>query len=408
MLFPALLKSIVRTGSLRLIDGAGRMHEYGDGTPPHCTVRLGARRLDYTLALNPELSIGEAYMDGLLTIEEGTLFDLLEIAARNYSNFERKVWFALLSRVMRRLKQWNPISRARANVAHHYDLSDQLYDLFLDKDRQYSCAYFTSKDDSLEMAQENKKRRIAAKLLLDRPHLKILDIGSGWGGLGLYLAEETGADVTGVTLSVEQHKIAEARAAAAGLADRVRFHLCDYRQEPGQYDRVVSVGMFEHVGKKNYDEFFARLNELLAIDGVALLHSIGYSDAPAPINPFIRKYIFPGADLPTLSEVFAAVERAGLIVTDVEILRLHYAETLRHWRERFIANRQRIAALYDERFCRMWEFYLVLCEIGFRFRFNMVFQMQLTKRFDAVPLTRDYMVNERTQVHRLGRLRKLR
>jgi len=408
MLFPALLKSIVRTGSLRLIDGAGRMHEYGDGTPPHCTVRLGARRLDYTLALNPELSIGEAYMDGLLTIEEGTLFDLLEIAAKNYSNFERKVWFALLSRVMRRLKQCNPISRARANVAHHYDLSDQLYDLFLDKDRQYSCAYFTSKDDSLEMAQENKKRRIAAKLLLDRPHLKILDIGSGWGGLGLYLAEETGADVTGVTLSVEQHKIAEARAAAAGLADRVRFHLCDYRQEPGQYDRVVSVGMFEHVGKKNYDEFFARLNELLAIDGVALLHSIGYSDAPAPINPFIRKYIFPGADLPTLSEVFAAVERAGLIVTDVEILRLHYAETLRHWRERFIANRQRIAALYDERFCRMWEFYLVLCEIGFRFRFNMVFQMQLTKRFDAVPLTRDYMVNERTQVHRLGRLRKLR
>ena len=408
MLFPALLKSIVRTGSLRLIDGAGRMHEYGDGTPPHCTVRLGARRLDYTLALNPELSIGEAYMDGLLTIEEGTLFDLLEIAARNYSNFERKVWFALLSRAMRRLKQCNPISRARANVAHHYDLSDQLYDLFLDKDRQYSCAYFTSKDDSLEMAQESKKRRIAAKLLLDRPHLKILDIGSGWGGLGLYLAEETGADVTGVTLSVEQHKIAEARAAAAGLADRVRFHLCDYREEPGQYDRVVSVGMFEHVGKKNYDEFFAKLNALLAIDGVALLHSIGYADAPAPINPFIRKYIFPGADLPTLSEVFAAVERAGLIVTDVEILRLHYAETLRHWRERFIANRQRIAALYDERFCRMWEFYLVLCEIGFRFRFNMVFQMQLTKRFDAVPLTRDYMVNERTQVHRLGRLRKLR
>jgi cyclopropane-fatty-acyl-phospholipid synthase len=408
MLFPAILKSIVRTGSLRLIDGAGRMHEYGDGTPRHCTVRLGARHLDYTLALNPELSIGEAYMDGLLTIEEGTLFDLLEIAARNYSNFERKVWFALLSRAMRRLKQCNPISRARANVAHHYDLSDQLYDLFLDKDRQYSCAYFTSKDDSLEMAQESKKRRIAAKLLLDRPHLKILDIGSGWGGLGLYLAEETGADVTGVTLSVEQHKKAETRAAAAGLADRVRFHLCDYREEPGQYDRVVSVGMFEHVGKKNYDEFFAKLNELLAIDGVALLHSIGYADAPAPINPFIRKYIFPGADLPTLSEVFAAVERAGLIVTDVEILRLHYAETLRHWRERFIANRQRIAALYDERFCRMWEFYLVLCEIGFRFRFNMVFQMQLTKRFDAVPLTREYMVNERTQVHRLGRLRKLR
>jgi cyclopropane-fatty-acyl-phospholipid synthase len=393
VLFPAVLKSIVRTGSLRLIDGAGRIHEYGNGTLPHCTVRLGARRLDYTLALNPELSIGEAYMNGLLTIEEGTLYDFLEITARNYSNLERIAWLSLLSRAMRRLKQHNPIGRAQHNVAHHYDLSDQLYDLFLDKDRQYSCAYFTSKNDSLEMAQESKKRHIAAKLLLDQPHLKILDIGSGWGGLGLYLAEETGADVTGVTLSVEQHKVAEVRAAAAGLADRVRFHLRDYRQEPGKYDRVVSVGMFEHVGKKNYDEFFAKVGELLAADGVALLHSIGYADVPAPINPFIRKYIFPGADLPSLSEVFAAVERAGLIVTDVEILRLHYAETLRHWRGRFIANRQRIAALYDERFCRMWEFYLVLCEIGFRFRSNIVFQMQLAKRFDAVPLTRDYMVN---------------
>jgi cyclopropane-fatty-acyl-phospholipid synthase len=408
VLFPAVLKSIVRTGSLRLIDGAGRMHEYGDGTPPHCTVRLGARRLDYTLALNPEMSIGEAYMDGLLIIEEGTLFNLLEIAARNYNNFERMAGFSLLSRAIRPLRQHNPIDRARRNVAHHYDLSDHLYDLFLDKDRQYSCAYFTSNDDSLEKAQENKKRHIAAKLLLDRPHLKILDIGSGWGGLGLYLAEETSADVTGVNLSVEQHKVAEARAAAAGLAGRVRFHLGDYREERGRYDRVVSVGMFEHVGKKNYDEFFAKLSDLLATDGIALLHSIGYSDAPGPTNPFIRKYIFPGADLPSFSEVFAAVERSGLIVTDVEILRLHYAETLRRWRERFIANWPRIAALYDERFCRMWEFYLVLCEIGFRFRSMMVFQMQLAKRFDAVPLTRDYMMNwERanapTASHRLIR-----
>lgn len=393
MLFPAVLKSIVRTGSLRLIDGAGRTHEYGDGSPPHATVRLGARRLDYTLALNPELSIGEAYMDGLLTIEEGTLYDLLEIAARNYSNLERMAWFSLLSYATRRLKQHNPIGRARHNVAHHYDLSHQLYELFLDKDRQYSCAYFTSKDDSLEMAQESKKRHIAAKLLLDQPHLKILDIGSGWGGLGLYLAEKTGADVTGVTLSVEQHKVAETRAATAGLADRVRFYLRDYREEQGQYDRVVSVGMFEHVGKKNYGEFFAKVGELLTADGVALLHSIGHAGVPMRINPFIRKYVFPGADIPSLSEVFAAVERAGLMVTDVEILRLHYAETLRHWRERFIANRQRFAALYDDRFCRMWEFYLVLCEIGFRFRSIMVFQMQLAKRFDAVPLTRDYMVN---------------
>ena len=340
-------------------------------------------------------------MDGLLTIEEGTLYDFLEIAARNYGNLERVAWFSLLLRAMRGLKQHNPIVRARHNVAHHYDLSDQLYELFLDKDRQYSCAYFTGNNDSLEMAQESKKRHIAAKLLLDQPNLKVLDIGSGWGGLGLYLAEETCADVTGVTLSVEQYKVAEMRAAAAGVADRVRFHLRDYREEPGKYDWVVSIGMFEHVGKRDYGEFFAKIGDLLAADGVALLHSIGYADTPAPINPFIRKYIFPGTDLPSLSEVCAAIEGAGLIVTDVEILRLHYAETLRHWRERFIANRQRIAALYDERFCRMWEFYLVLSEIGFRFRSNVVFQLQLAKRFDAVPVTCDYMVNwERTNAVR--------
>lgn len=393
MLFPAILKSIVRTGSLRLIDGSGRVHNIGDGAPPHCTIRLRARYLDYTLALNPELSIGEAYMNGLLTVEEGSLFDVLEIAARNYRNFEQMSWFSMLSRFMGRLKQYNPIDRARRNVAHHYDLSGELYDLFLDKDRQYSCAYFSSRDDDLETAQARKKRHIASKLLLDRPDLKILDIGSGWGGLGLYLAEETGADVTGVTLSVEQYKVSEARAAAAGLAGRAHFQLRDYREEPGKYDRIVSVGMFEHVGKKNYAEFFGKLGDLLTADGVAVVHSIGYSDAPAPINPFIRKYIFPGADIPSLSEVFASAERSGLVVTDVEILRLHYADTLRHWRERFMANRDRVVALYDERFCRMWEFYLVLCEIGFRFRSMMVFQIQLAKRADTVPFTRDYMTN---------------
>ena len=392
LLFPAILETVIRTGSLRLIDGAGRIHDYGDGSSPHCTVRLHARRLDYTLALNPELSIGKAYMNGLLTVEEGALYDVLEIAARNFRNFEKMPWFSLLSRVMRRLKQYNPVDRARRNVAHHYDLSGKLYDLFLDSDRQYSCAYFTRPDDSLETAQDNKKRHIAAKLLLGRPGLDILDIGSGWGGLALYLADEGGANVTGVTLSVEQHKVSEARAASGGLADRARFQLRDYREVAGQYDRIVSVGMFEHVGKKNHDEFFAKLHDLLREDGVALLHAIGFSDAPAPINPFIRKYIFPGADLASLSEVFAVAECSGLTVTDVEILRLHYAETLRHWRKRFMANWQRVAALYDERFCRMWEFYLVLCEIGFRFRSMMVFQVQLAKRSDTVPVTRDYMV----------------
>jgi cyclopropane-fatty-acyl-phospholipid synthase len=364
---------------------------YGDGFPPHCTVRLHARHLDYTLALNPELSIAEAYMNGLLTIEEGTLYDGLGIAARNFRHFERMRWFSLVSSVMRRLKQYNPIDRARRNVAHHYDLSGQLYDLFLDSDRQYSCAYFTSPDDSLETAQENKKRHIAAKLLLDRPGLSILDIGSGWGGLGLYLAKEVGADVTGVTLSVEQHKVSEARAAAAGLADRARFHLRDYREVAGQYDRIVSVGMFEHVGVDHYDTFFKRCAELLDADGVMLLHSIGRSEGPGITNPWIAKYIFPGGYVPALSEVLPAIERAGLLVCDIEILRLHYAETLKAWRERFMARREEAVQLYDEHFARMWEFYLASSEMAFRKQNTMNFQIQITKRQGIVPITRDYI-----------------
>ena len=392
-MFIAILKSFIRIGSLRVTDAAGRSHLVGDGTAPRVTIRLTRKRLEYSLALNPSLSVGEAYMDGTLVVEDGTLYDFLEIVARNFDNVSRLPWLTFIERVGRGLKQYNPIGKARHNVAHHYDLSSELYDIFLDRDRQYSCAYFVSPNDSLEVAQENKKRHIAAKLLLDGRGLRILDIGSGWGGLGLYLAQQSDADVTGVTLSTEQHKLSSARAAAAGVAERVRFHLRDYREETGRYDRIVSVGMFEHVGKRNYAEFFAKLRELLTDRGVALLHSIGYSDTPAPINPFIRKYIFPGADLPSLSELFAVVERSGLFVTDVEILRLHYAETLRLWRKRFMARRDEVVRLYDERFCRMWEFYLVLCEIGFRQRTNVVFQIQLAKRIDAVPVIRDYMVD---------------
>ncbi len=393
MLFAALLKSIVRTGSLRLVDGAGRTHQIGDGQAPQCTIRIGDRRLDYTLALNPALSVGEAYMNGSLTIEDGTLYDFLEVAAQNYVHLERNPWFALLNTVTRRLRQYNPAARARRNVAHHYDLSGKLYDLFLDRDRQYSCAYFLSETDSLETAQENKKRHIASKLLLDSPGLKVLDIGSGWGGLGLYLAEETGADVTGVTLSTEQHKVSQDRAAETGLTGRVRFHLRDYRDEPGCYDRIVSVGMFEHVGVPHYREFFSKLKDLLAEDGVALLHSIGRTDPPGGTNPWLQKYIFPGGYTPALSEVMAAVQQVGLWVTDIEILRLHYAETLRAWRHRFLANRDAVRALYDERFCRMWEFYLIGSELAFRHGGQMVFQMQLAKRQEAVPLTRDYMTD---------------
>ncbi len=407
MLFAALLKSIVQVGSLRLIDGAGRTHRFGDGSAPRCTIRLAGRGQDYGLALNPALSVGEAYMDGTLTIEEGTLYDFLEIAARNYGNLERTAWFTLLNTLTRRLRQYNPMGRARRNVAHHYDLSGKLYDLFLDRDRQYSCAYFTAEGDSLETAQENKKRHIASKLLLDRPGLTVLDIGSGWGGLGLYLAQEAGADVTGVTLSTEQHKVSRARAAELGLADRVRFHLRDYREEPGRYDRIVSVGMFEHVGVPHYREFFGKLKELLAEDGVALLHSIGRMDPPGGTNPWVQKYIFPGGYAPSLSEVLAAVQEVGLWVTDIEILRLHYAETLRVWRQRFAANRDAIRALYDERFCRMWDFYLTGCELGFRHGGQMVFQMQLARRQEAVPLTRDYMT-EWERAHMGGGRTRLR
>ncbi len=393
MMIKSILKSVIRTGCLRFVDAAGRAYLIGDASPPCATIRLRSRRTEYALVLNPALSVGEAYMNGELIIEEGSLYDLLKLFAVNFNEANRHPWLSLIEQAGKYLKQHNQIAKARRNVAHHYDLSAELYATFLDQDWQYSCAYFQNQTDSLDTAQEAKKRHIAAKLLLNRPGLNILDIGSGWGGLGLYLAAEADANITGVTLSAEQQKHSAARAAAAGVADRVRFHLRDYREDHGVYDRVVSVGMFEHVGKRNYAEFFKKLGELLTADGIALLHTIGFSDGPGAINPFIRKYIFPGADLPTLPEIFSVVERSGLMVTDVEVLRLHYAETLCHWRKRFMARREEVVRLYDERFCRMWEFYLVGCEIGFRYRGMVVYQIQLTKRLDAAPLTRDYILD---------------
>ncbi len=401
MLFSSLIKFAIKTGAVRIVDAAGRASVHGDGSPPSCTVRLKRASLDYILPLNPSLYVPEAYMNGDLEIEDGTLYDFIELAARNYGNIENFPlanalrWIGVGSR---KVKQYNPIGAARKNVAHHYDLSDGLYDLFLDRDRQYSCAYFMSPDDDIETAQANKKRHLASKMLLDRDGLNVLDIGSGWGGLGLYIAGLCDAGVTGVTLSTEQHRVANERARAAGLDDRVRFHLRDYRELTENFDRIVSVGMFEHVGKRNYAEFFGKLRDLLADDGVAILHSIGRLDTPAPINPFIRKYIFPGADIPALSEITPVVERSGLFCTDIEILRLHYAETLRLWREAFVARRDEAAAIYDERFCRMWELYLIICEMGFRHENLMVFQVQLTKSLEAAPLTRDYMFEwERAQ-----------
>jgi cyclopropane-fatty-acyl-phospholipid synthase len=394
MLLVSVLSRLIRAGRLTLIDAAGNRHVLEGKAGPSATVRLRDPSLNWKLLLRPRLYVPEAYMDGSLTIEEGTLYDFLDLLVSNdaaHPNELMRVGRAA-ALLLRRIYQLNPVWRARRNAAHHYDLSDQLYELFLDRDRQYSCAYFRGPDDDLETAQLNKKRHIAAKLLL-RPGQKVLDIGCGWGGLALYLAESCGVEVTGLTLSEEQLKVAQRRAAAAGLADRVRFHLRDYREETGRYDRIVSVGMFEHVGVNHYPAYFGKLKQLLAPEGVALLHSIGRMDGPGATNPWLRKYIFPGGYSPALSEVVPVAERTGLWITDIEILRLHYAETLRNWRRRFEQNRERIRGLYDERFCRMWETYLVGSELSFRRQGMLVFQMQLAKAVDTVPLTRDYMVD---------------
>jgi cyclopropane-fatty-acyl-phospholipid synthase len=399
MLLASVLPRVIRIGRLTVIDAAGRTHVFAGSPGPTATVRLHDRALHWKSLLSPRFYIPDAYMNGGLTIEEGSLYDFLDLLTINEGNVPNGRLSRLgdtAGRLFRYIHQYNPVQRSRRNVAHHYDLSEQLYELFLDRDRQYSCAYFQTPDDVLETAQLNKKRHIAAKLLL-HPGQKVLDIGSGWGGLALYLARECGADVTGLTLSQEQLKVAQHRAAAAGLSDRVRFHLRDYREETEQYDRIVSVGMFEHVGVNQYGAFFGKLNELLALDGVALLHSIGRTDGPGTTNPWLRKYIFPGGYCPALSEVVPVVEQKRLWITDIEILRLHYAETLRAWRQRFEQNRDRIKALYDERFCRMWETYLVGSELSFRNEGMLVFQMQMAKAIDAVPLTRDYMFDwERT------------
>ena len=394
MLLAQLFRAIFKRGELTVIDAKGRTRCYGDAARgPRVTIRLHDRALHIRLPLNPRLAIGEAYMDGTLTVEGGTVYDLLDLIGLNLGSGRINAWdkwFMRYEMLWRRFQQANPLGTAQKHVAHHYDLSGELYDLFLDADRQYSCGYFPEAGMTLEEAQEAKKRHIASKLCLE-PGQKILDIGSGWGGLGLHLARAEDVEVTGVTLSTEQHKVSQQRATEAGLSGRVGFHLRDYREEAGTYDRIVSVGMFEHVGVPHYGEFFEKVSDLMRDDGVALLHTIADRDVPVACNPWVRKYIFPGGYCPSLSMVLPFIERAGLWVTDIEILRLHYAETLRHWRERFMANRHKAAALYDERFCRMWEFYLAGCEISFRRLGLMVAQIQLTKAVDAVPLTRDYM-----------------
>lgn len=388
----AIATRVVRTGRLHVIDPAGRSHSFGPGGAPEVAIRIHDWASWTRIALHPSLAVGEAYMDGALTIEQGSLRDFLHVVtwtdeASGQQGFGA---FSLTRWMQRASKGFNSRNRARSNAKHHYDLSRRLYEIFLDADMQYSCAYFADGVQSLEEAQRAKKRHLAAKLLL-RPGQRVLDIGSGWGGLAIDLARWFDAEVTGITLSLEQLTVARGRAAEAGIDGRVAFHLRDYREEAQRYDRIVSVGMFEHVGPRHYGAFFRQIRNLLEPDGVAVVHAIGHKEPPGGTNPWLAKHIFPGGHCPALSEVLSAVERAGLWATDIEILRLHYAETLRHWHARFEQARWKVRALYDERFCRMWEFYLVGCEMAFRNGPMMVFQIQLARSRNAVPLTRDYI-----------------
>jgi len=388
-------RSLIRTGTLTLTTPDGSTQTYGDGTgkPVHVAVRT--RRAALAIALDPTLALPEAYMDGTFEVLEGDLLDFLRIAYENQARGGGGS--SLVSRMLegmrnlfRRFQQINTASRSRRNVHRHYDLSGEMYRLFLDSDLQYSCAYFERPDATLEEAQLAKKRHLAAKLDV-RQGDSVLDIGCGWGGLGLYLARRFEADVLGVTLSTEQLAVATDRAHAEGLENHVHFELRDYRHLSERFDRIVSVGMFEHVGVNHYNAFFEKCATLLKPGGVMVLHSIGRSGVPSATAAFIRKYIFPGGYIPALSEVMPAIERAGLVVTDIEILRLHYAETLKNWRQRFLANRARAVEIYDERFARMWEFYLVASEAAFRYQDMMNFQIQITKKNDTLPITRDYM-----------------
>lgn len=391
-----LLSRVVRVGTLNVTDAAGVTHVFkGAKDGPSVNLAITDPRLYRSLFFNPELSAGEAYMDGTLQFPGSSLREFLSLISLNRnlpSGPPTRLHLMLdgAAKQFKRFQQSNPIGKAQKNIAHHYDIGNELYRLFLDDGMFYSCAYFENDDDTLEAAQIAKCRLIAAKLGL-KPGQKVLDIGSGWGGLAIYLAQMEDVEVLGVTLSKEQYVLSLERAEAAGVSDRVRFELRDYRELDQTFDRIVSVGMFEHVGVPRYDEFFAKVNRLMPDDGVMLLHSIGHMSPPSTASPWLRKYIFPGAYSPALSEVFPAVERNRLWVTDCEFLRLHYAMTLRHWHQRFETNRTRISEMYDERFCRMWEFYLISAEMMFRTGAQEVFQMQLSRQRDASPIRRDYI-----------------
>lgn len=395
-LLNSMMSRFIKVGQLTLIDVEGNSHVYGSGGEPKATIRLTDKTLYRSLFLNPELKAGEAYMEGTLICEEGGIRGLLKLFLYNRERLRSHPIQKALNSTLKKMKKFhqrNIKSKSRTNVEHHYDLSNDFYRLFLDEDLQYSCGYWPRPDISLEQAQQFKKIHIAEKLRLEAGQT-VLDIGCGWGGMAIHLAQNYGVKVVGVTLSEEQVALGRKRVKELGLEDQVELKLTDYRDLDQTYDRIVSVGMFEHVGVDHYQEYFSKIRDLLTEDGIALVHSIGRKAGPGTTGAWIRKYIFPGGYSPALSETFAEVEKAKLWVTDCEILRLHYAYTLAEWEKRFQANRDKVAAMFDERFCRMWEFYLVISEFSFLYGSHMNFQIQLSKDVHAVPMTRNYMMDD--------------
>ncbi|WBU64031.1 SAM-dependent methyltransferase [Paracoccus aerodenitrificans] len=403
-LLRSFLVRFITRGNLTVIDSKDEKLSVGDGSGVRLVVKFHSAQAERAAATNPALKLGEGYMDGDIEILEGSMYDLIMLGYRNAGRgLMPAVWMKALEKVRitaRRLHQINTRLQSRGNVQRHYDLSADLYRLFLDPDMQYSCGYFPSPDISLAKAQLLKKRHIAAKLQVSDDH-EVLDIGCGWGGMGLYLSRVAGARVTGVTLSDEQLALAQRRVETEGLLDRIDFRIQDYREIKQDFDRIVSVGMFEHVGINHFDGFFRKSASMLRPDGTMLLHTIGRVDPPGATNPFLRRYIFPGGYIPALSEIMQSVEKSGLVVTDIEVLRVHYAETLKAWREAFMARRDEAASLYDEAFCRMWEFYLAGSEASFREGGMVVFQIQLAHRVGQVPVTRDYIVASAEHLARL-------
>jgi cyclopropane-fatty-acyl-phospholipid synthase len=402
-LFDRLFRTLIRNGPLTVIAADGRKLFYGAPSPAvrPVTIRFTDAATPRRIARNPAMGAGEAYMDGRLIVEEGDIGQFLDLIGYNVrwdadNPVRTRLWRP--QRIAAMLDTWNWERRSKRNVAHHYDLSSRLYDLFLDADRQYSCAYFDDPAKSLDQAQQDQKAHIAAKLALHAGQ-RVLDIGCGWGGTALYLNRVADVDVLGITLSEEQLKIARERAAAAGVSNRVTFELCDYRKIKGMFDRIVSVGMFEHVGPPHYRTFFEKCRDLLAPDGVMLLHTIGRADGPGATDPWLARYIFPGGYVPALSQIMPSIERSFLWVTDVEALRLHYAYTTAAWYERVTAHEAEITSLYDARFFRMWQFYLAGAVAAFRHDGHLVFQLQLTRKRDAVPITRDYMAREEQRLN---------